>query len=61
MEQAMANEGVKIRVDNDLGYGNYVDPHWSECFALYRKSKNFNILVEWHAVTTFWPMRQSVP
>ena len=57
----MANEGVKIRVDNDLGYGNCVDPHWSECFALYRKSKNFNILVEWHAVTTFWPMRQSVP
>lgn len=27
MEQSMANEGVMIKVDGDLGYGNYVDSH----------------------------------
>ena len=31
----------------------------SECFVR-RRSKSFNIPVEWHAVTIYWLMRQSV-
>ena len=31
----------------------------SECFVC-RRSKSFNIPVEWHAVTIYWLMRQSV-